>query len=416
MEGKKLLLGVTGSIAAYKSAELVRLLKKAGAEVQVLMSPDAAQFITPLTLSTLSEREVLVEIFPSGQSEGGWTKHITLGLWADLYVIAPATAQTLARLAHGFSDMMLTATALAARCPLLLCPAMDHDMFVHPATQANLGRLRSFGYEVMEPGYGSLASGLVGLGRLPEPEEIFAHISNRLKADSKGQSGDAKRKQATYAGKHVLVTAGPTQEAIDPVRFLSNHSTGIMGFALAQAARNYAARVTLVSGPTTLDTPAGVERIDVVSAQDMYAAVQQYKSADFVIMAAAVADYTPAVVASSKIKKTDQLMSLQLQKTPDILATLGREKRPGQVLVGFALETDDALDNARKKLAAKHLDWIVLNNPREPGAGFGVLTNRVTMIRCDGETVDLPLMSKQEVAEAILMTVARDLVEVEGVS
>ena len=390
LEGRKLLLGVTGSIAAYKAAELVRLLKKAGAEVQVLMTPDAARFITPLTLGTLSEREVLVEIFPENES-GSWTKHVGLGLWADLFVVAPASAQTLAKLAHGFCDSMLTATALAARCPLLVCPAMDHDMFLHPATQANLDRLRGFGYAVMPPAHGELASGLVGEGRLPEPEDIVAHIENLL-----------DEKSGPLAGRHVLVTAGPTREALDPVRVLTNPSTGTMGYAVAGAAARRGARVTLVSGPTALAAPPGVERLDVTSAEEMHAAVMQHADADLVVMAAAVADYTPAQPSTSKLKKQDGDLTIRLRRTPDILAELGRQKRAGQVLVGFAMETDDALANARRKLKAKHLDFIVLNNLREPGAGFGPGTNRVTLLRAGGEPEELPLLPKREVAEALL--------------
>ncbi len=389
LEGRKLLLGVTGSIAAYKAAELIRLCKKAGAEVQVLMTPDAARFVTPLTLGTLSEREVLVEIFPEG-AEGSWTKHVSLGLWADLFVIAPATAQTLAKLAHGFSDTMLTATALAARCPLLVCPAMDHDMFLHPATAANLERLRGFGYEVMDPGYGALASGLVGHGRMPEPEEIFARLLDRLRA------------AGALSGRHVLVTAGPTREAFDPVRVLTNPSTGTMGYALAEAAARRGARVTLVSGPTALDAPAGVERIDVTTAEEMHQAVLAHQDADLVLMAAAVADYAPLEPAASKIKKQDGELTIRLRRTPDILAALGRQKRPGQTLVGFAMETDDGPANARRKLAAKNLDWIVLNDLNEAGAGFGTGTNRVTLIHRSGRAEDLPQLPKRAVAEMLL--------------
>ncbi len=389
LEGRKLLLGVTGSIAAYKAAELIRLCKKAGAEVQVLMTPDAARFVTPLTLGTLSEREVLVEIFPDNEA-GSWTKHVSLGLWADLFVIAPATAQTLAKLAHGFSDTMLTATALAARCPLLVCPAMDHDMFLHPATAANLERLRGFGYEVMDPGYGALASGLVGHGRMPEPEEIFARLLERLRA------------AGALSGRHVLVTAGPTREAFDPVRVLTNPSTGTMGYAMAEAAARRGARVTLVSGPTALAAPAGVERIDVNTAEEMHQAVLAHQDADLVLMAAAVADYAPLEPAASKIKKQDGELTIRLRRTPDILAALGRQKRPGQTLVGFAMETDDGPANARRKLAAKNLDWIVLNDLNEAGAGFGTGTNRVTLIHRSGRAEDLPQLPKRAVAEMLL--------------
>ncbi|HET6566380.1 MAG TPA: bifunctional phosphopantothenoylcysteine decarboxylase/phosphopantothenate--cysteine ligase CoaBC [Rhodothermales bacterium] len=397
LTGRKLLLGVTGSIAAYKAAELVRLLKKSGADVQVLMTADAARFITPLTLGTLSEREILTEIFPENEA-GSWTKHVHLGLWADLFVIAPASAQTIARLANGFCDSMLTATALAARCPILVCPAMDHDMYRHPATQANLERLSSFGYEIVQPGYGELASGLTGTGRLPEPDEILERVREKL-ADS-GASG------SPLAGKTVLVTAGPTREALDPVRYLTNHSSGRMGYALAEAARRLGASVTLVSGPTGLDAPAGVERIDVTSAQEMHEAVQAHKNADVVIAAAAVADYAPAEMSPTKIKKGGEELVLQLRRTPDVLRALGEQKRPAQVLVGFALETDDGLAHARQKLEAKHLDLIVLNNPLEAGAGFGTATNRVTLIGPNGRVEELPMMSKQDVAKAILERVA----------
>ena len=323
LTGKKVLLGVSGSIAAYKAAELVRLFKKAGAEVQVLMTRGAARFIPPLTLGTLSERDVLTEIFPE-HAEGSWTQHVTLGLWADLFVIAPATAQTLAKLAYGFSDAMLTATALSARCPLLVCPAMDHDMYGHPATQANLGRLRQFGYEVMEPGYGSLASGLTGYGRMPEPEAIVRRVVEKL-----GAAGSGERQKDTLAGQRVLVTAGPTREAIDPVRFLSNPSTGTMGFALAAAARERGADVTLVSGPTALATPPGVRRIDVMTAEEMHRAVQTHPAADLVFAAAAVSDYAPVQTSEEKIKKDEGELVLRLRRTPDVLAALGQAKRPG---------------------------------------------------------------------------------------
>lgn len=396
LHGRKLLLGVTGGIAAYKAAELVRLCKKAGAEVQVLMTPDAARFIPPLTLGTLSEREVLVEIFPENE-DGSWTKHVNLGLWADLFVVAPATAQTLAKLAYGFCDTMLTATALASRCPLIVAPAMDHDMYLHPATQANLERLRSFGVEVMEPGYGELASGLVGHGRMPEPETILQRIAEKLAAQDA-----AARHEDQLAGKRVLVTAGPTREPIDPVRLITNPSTGTMGYALAAAAHARGAEVMLVSGPTTLATPAGVARIDVTTAEEMHAAVQQHAEADFVFMVAAVADYTPIETATSKLKKEAGDLTLHLRRTPDILATLGQHKHNGQVLVGFAMETDDGLANARRKLEKKNLDWIVLNDLHEQGAGFGNSTNRVTLLRRDGHREDLPLLPKRAVAEMIL--------------
>ncbi|ACY46922.1 bifunctional phosphopantothenoylcysteine decarboxylase/phosphopantothenate--cysteine ligase CoaBC [Rhodothermus marinus] len=397
LEGRHLLLGVTGSIAAYKAAELVRLFKKAGAEVQVVMTPDATRFITPLTLGTLSEREVLVDLFPENEP-GSWTKHVHLGRWADLAVVAPATAQTLARLAHGFCDTMLAATLLSARCPVLLCPAMDHDMYHHPATQRNLELLRRYGYEILPPEFGELASGLKGDGRLPDPERIAAHVAALL------------ARRHSLAGKHVLVTAGPTREMIDPVRCLTNPSTGTMGFALARAAARRGARVTLVTGPTLLPTPPGVTRIDVTSAQEMYEVVLQHAdTADFVFMAAAVADYTPVETAPSKLKKEADELVLRLRRTPDILAELGRRRRPDQVLVGFAMETDNALENAREKLRRKNLDWIALNRLNEPGAGFGTGTNRLTLLHRSGHLEELPLLPKDEAAEALLDRVLREI-------
>lgn len=392
LAGKKIALGVTGSIAAYKAAELVRLLKRAGAEVQVLMTPDAARFIAPLTLGTLSEREVLTEIFPEngGAASGSWTKHVHLGLWADLLVVAPATATTLARLAAGISDSMLTAAALSARCPMVVAPAMDHDMFVHPATQRNLATLRADGVTVIEPEHGELASGLVGSGRLPEPEALAERIAAML------------RTSGVLDGKKVLVTAGPTREALDPVRFLTNPSTGTMGYALAEAAARRGARVVLVSGPTALPTPPGVERLDVTSADEMHAAAQQHADADLVLAAAAVADYAPAETSGRKMKKSDADLTLRLRRTPDVLAALGERKRDGQVLVGFALETHDGRAHARAKLERKNLDWIVLNHADEPGAGFGSGTNRVTLLGRNGAEEELPLMPKRAVAEALL--------------
>ncbi|WP_263784297.1 bifunctional phosphopantothenoylcysteine decarboxylase/phosphopantothenate--cysteine ligase CoaBC [Salinibacter grassmerensis] len=398
LSGRCVVLGVTGSIAAYKAAPLVRQLKKAGAEVQVLMTPDAERFVTPLTLGTLSEGEVLTEIFPENE-EGSWTKHVTLGQWADLFVVAPATAQTVAKLAHGFCDSMLTATALSARCPLLVCPAMDRDMYRHAATQDNLDRLQEIGYEVMPAAHGELASGLVGQGRMPEPEEILGRVAEVLAETEPTEApGDLP-----LAGHDVLVTAGPTREPIDPARVLTNPSTGTMGYALAEAAAARGASVTLVTGPTALSPPPDVEVVSVRTAEEMNEAVQaRGTDADYVFMAAAVADYTPADPSTSKRKKRDEDLVLHLRQTPDILKTLGAHRRPDQVLVGFALETDDALENARHKLDEKNLDWIVVNDPTEEGAGFGSSTNRVTLLHPDGASEDLPRMPKAEVAEALL--------------
>ena len=401
LKGRRLLLGVTGGIAAYKSAELIRLFKKAGAEVQVLMTEDAVRFISPLTLGTLSEQKVFVDVFPENE-DGSWTKHISLGRWADLFVVAPATAQTIARLANGFCDGMLTATALAARCPILVCPAMDHDMYVHPATQRNLERLKTFGYAVMPPAYGALASGLTGEGRLPEPAQIFDLVTRRLSEDGKSEAGAPNRYQGSFSGLRVLVTAGPTREHIDPVRFISNPSSGKMGYALAEAVALRGADVTLVSGPTQIDVPDRVARVDVTSAAEMHAAVMDAKDADVVIMAAAVADYTPAERSEQKTKKAEGDTALRLTRTRDILAELGSRKHNGQVLVGFALETHNGVENALTKLESKNLDWIVLNTLTDEGAGFGVETNQVTVLRRGGDREKLPLMSKRDVADAIL--------------
>ena len=421
LAGRKILLGVTGGIAAYKSALLVRLLKRSGAEVQVLMTPDAERFISSLTLGTLSEREVLTDIFPENAA-GSWTKHITLGLWADLFVVAPATAQTIAKLAHGFSDTMLTVTALAARCPLLVCPAMDHDMYIHPAVQDNLERLRGLGYEVMAAESGELASGLVGQGRMPEPEVILQRVVQEIEsqaaASSVAASGNSDADAATatatngtsadapvLAGKTVLVTAGPTREPIDPVRVFTNRSTGTMGFALAAAAQALGGDVTLVAGPTALPTPAGVTRINVETAAQMHDAVDERADADLIVMAAAVADYTPTSVASDKLKKDKGGLTLHFERTVDILATLGRQKRPGQQLIGFALETQNGEAHAREKLQRKNLDWIALNRANEVGAGFGPGTNRITLLGADGSRTELATQPKPAIARALLLHV-----------
>jgi len=394
LTGKRVVLGVTGGIAAYKAAELVRLFKKAGAEVQVVMTPAATRFVTPLTLGTLSEREVFSEVFPENET-GSWTKHIEIGLWGDVFVIAPATAQTLSKLAGGMCDSMLTAVALAARCPILVCPAMDHDMYEHPATRESLEKLTSFGYRVLEAEEGELASGLTGKGRLPDPETIFT-----LAAEIIGEA--AKQKKGKLAGKKVLVSAGPTREALDPVRFISNRSTGTMGYEIAAAAARRGADVLLVSGPTALACPEGVRRVDVTSAQEMKEAMDTDADADLIFMVAAVSDYTPKSVSSSKIKKSGGEKTLDLAATPDILQGLGEKKGPGQTLVGFVLETDDGAANARSKLEKKNLDWIVLNNPSEEGAGFGTGTNRVTIFGRDGTEHEVPLMAKRELAEFLL--------------
>jgi phosphopantothenoylcysteine decarboxylase/phosphopantothenate--cysteine ligase len=399
LTGRRVILGITGGIAAYKAAELVRLYRKAGAEVQVVMTPNATRFVTPLTLGTLSEREVFTEVFPENKT-GSWTRHIEIGLWGDVYVVAPATAQTVSKLAGGMCDSMLTAVALAARCPMLVCPAMDHDMYEHAATRENLEKLVTLGYEILEAEEGELASGLVGRGRLPEPETIYRRTVDII------EEGIRKKKGA-LSGRKILVSAGPTREALDPVRFLSNRSTGTMGYEIAAAAARRGADVLLVSGPTALSCPDGVRRINVTSTDDMDRAMQSAGDAEFVFMVAAVADYTPVDVSSSKIKKSDSEITLRLKSTPDILLGLGRAKRPGQTLVGFALETDDGPANARKKLEKKNLDWIVLNNPSEEGAGFGTSTNHVTVYGRDGSEEELPVMPKREIAEFLLDLVTK---------
>ncbi len=400
LKGKHIILGVTGGIAAYKCAELVRLYKKSGADVQVIMTPSAAKFVTPVTLGTLSEREVLVDIFPENE-DGSWTKHVHLGLWADVFVVAPATANTIAKLAYGLCDNMLTAVALSARCPLLVCPAMDHDMYVHATTQRNLDTLIADGHTILPPDVGELASGLIGQGRLPDLQVIH---------DKTADVAHASNQPKTLNGKKVLVTAGPTREAIDPVRFVTNHSSGKMGYAIAAEAQKRGADVTLVSGPTNLDKPFGVNVVSVTSAADMFDAVMQHGDADVIVMAAAIADYRPAKVSSAKIKKKEGDLHLELERTTDILATLGEQKPADQVLVGFALETNDGPKNARSKLEKKNLDLIVLNNPNDAGSAFGHDTNMATLFFRSGDEKALPLMSKENLAKEIF-----DAIEVRGV-
>lgn len=386
LKGKHIILGVTGSIAAYKAAVLCRLFVSAGAEVRVVMTPLAKQFVTPLTMATLAKHPVLVEFF--NPENGEWNSHVSLGEWADCMVIAPATANTLAKMACGVADNLLLTTYLSTKCHVAVAPAMDLDMYAHAATQRNLAQLRRDGVYVIEPEQGELASGLVGKGRMAEPAHIVKEV-------------DAFLGSETLAGRRFVVTAGATIEAIDPVRYISNHSTGKMGYAVAAELAARGASVTLVSGRTTLAVPEGVDRVDVVSAEEMYnAAVEAFAEADGAVMCAAVADYTPVTVADEKIKKGDADLSIPLRRTKDIAAELGRVKG-GRLLVGFALETDSGAASAREKLERKNLDFIVLNSLRDAGAGFGCDTNVVSLIDAVS-CVELPLMSKREVAARIV--------------
>ena len=390
LKEKKILLGITGSIAAYKIPFLVRLLIKEGAEVQVVMTENARDFVTPLTLSTLSNRPV--HTFPFDEKDGSWTSHVDMGAWADVMLIAPATAATLSKMANGQADNLLLTTYLSAKCPLFFAPAMDLDMFNHPTTKQNIDRLQGFGHTLIEPQVGELASGLCGAGRMEEPENIVKRL---IKFFSKNQ---------TFTGRKFLITAGPTYEAIDPVRFIGNHSSGHMGFALAQKAAERGAEVTLISGPTHLNIEHPlIQRVDVVSAAQMYEACKNtHPVADVTIMSAAVADFTPEHVEAGKIKKGNQPATVKLMPTTDILLQLGREKSGEQVLVGFALETENEIENARLKLQNKNLDLIVLNSLKDQGAGFGVATNKVIILDNKGNQFKYELKSKEEVAEDIL--------------
>lgn len=390
LKDKNIIVGISGGIAAYKSASLVRLLVKAGAQVQVVITPNGKEFITPVTLSTLSGRPVISEFFTANTGE--WHSHVSLGLWADAMVIAPATASTLAKMATGVADNMLITTYLSIKAPVFVAPAMDLDMMAHPTTTRNLETLRRDGVTIIEPTTGELASHLVGRGRMEEPEAIVKVLEHFF---ANGRS---------LSGKHVLITAGPTYERIDPVRFIGNFSTGKMGYALALEAAARGARVTLVSGPTALQVahPA-ITRVDVESAAQMFSAAKEaFADADIAIMAAAVADYAPAHPAEHKIKREkDGIDSIQLIKNPDIAAALGEIKKPGQLLVGFALETDHAIPNAEEKLRRKHLDAIVVNSLADEGAGFGVDTNRIAICTPGGGCAQFELKSKAEVAADI---------------
>ena len=391
------MLGVCGSIAAYKVASLVRLLIKEGANVQVIMTPDATTFITPLTLSTLSKRPVLTEY--ANPSTGEWNNHVGLGLWADIFIIAPATANTLAKMSCGLCDNLLLSTYLSAKCPVYFAPAMDLDMWKHQATQENVLRLKSFDNILIPPGNGELASGLHGEGRMAEPEEILSFIEHQLK------------KKQILAGKKILVTAGPTYEAIDPVRYIGNHSSGKMGFAIAVQLVAFGADVTLITGPTSLNISGKyLKRIDVISAAQMLeACLTTFKTADACIMSAAVADYTPVITATQKIKKQGETLVIELKKTVDILAALGEIKSDKQLLIGFALETNNEEAYAMEKLTAKNLDFIVLNSLNDEGAGFAKDTNKITIIDREQQITRFELKDKNAVAVDICNKVAEML-------
>ena len=390
LQGKKIILGVCGGIAAYKSALLVRLLKKNGAEVQVLMTPSAHSFITPLTLSTLSNNPVYTH-FQNDQT-GQWNNHVELGLWADLMIIAPATASTLSKMAYGQSDNLLITTYLSARCHVMVAPAMDLDMYQHPATKSSLKQLQKHGISIVDAEEGELASGLEGKGRMAEPEHILEAIIASLNPNSK------------LSQKKILITAGPTYEPIDPVRFIGNHSSGKMGFELAKQAQNMGAHVTLVLGPNTLDTiNFKGEIVNVSSSKEMFDACEAvYSTQDIIIFAAAVADYTPEIVAKQKIKKQTSTFALEMTKTIDIAKTLGLKKKNNQFTVGFALETEKEVAHAQKKLAGKNFDMIVLNSLNDKGAGFKHDTNKITIIDTQNNILKFELKSKNQVAKDIL--------------
>ncbi len=390
LQGKRILLGVTGSIAAYKSAQLTRLLIKSGAEVQIIMSASALDFITPLTLSTLSKRPVFSDF--SDKKTGEWNNHVELGLWADLFIVAPLSANTLGKFANGLCDNLLTATYLSARCPVMLAPAMDLDMYQHPSVRANLSKVVSFGNILLDAESGELASGLVGQGRMMEPEHIVSQVESFFFS------------QRDFLNKKVLITMGPTQEAIDPVRYISNHSSGKMGLAIANAFKSRGAEVFLVSGPVALPIASEDFHLHQVrSAEEMYEVAKGLHSKmDFCVFAAAVADYAPAEIASEKIKKSDPEMTISLKKNVDIAFELGKLKRPDQIHIGFALETEKEEFHAKGKLDKKNFDLIVLNSAKDEGAGFQHDTNRVKIIHRDGRMVESGLKLKSEVAELIL--------------
>ena len=391
LSGKKIVLGITAGIAAYKTTYLVRLFVKAGAEVKVVMTPSAKDFVTPLTLSTLSKNEVHSSFTNEDDENAQWNNHVALALWADLFVIAPATANTLSKMANGACDNLLLAVYLSAKCPVYYAPAMDLDMYQHPSTQETFSTLNSFGNIQIPATHGELASGLIGQGRMAEPEAIIAFIEKDMLS------------KLPLRGTTVLITAGPTYEAIDPVRFIGNHSSGKMGYAIAEEAASLGAEVVLVSGPSALQVTAkSIKKIAVVSAEEMYQAVHaHFESCDVAILSAAVADFKPVTVASEKIKKKDTSLVLELEKTKDILASLGPLKKE-KILVGFALETENELENAKLKLEKKNLDLIILNSLQDKGAGFKTDTNKVTFVTKDNKVIPFSVKPKTEVAKDIL--------------
>ena len=395
MQGKHILIGVTGGIAAYKTAYLIRDLVKRGAEVKVIMTEKAKAFITPLTLATLSKNPILVDFFDP--TNGAWNSHVSLGLWADAYVIAPATANTIAKMAHGIADNLLTTTYLSARCPVFVAPAMDLDMYAHPTTQENISYLKSKGVNIIDAGSGFLASGLEGKGRMAEPEEIAEQVSNYFTSTQE------------LKGKKVLITAGPTHEKIDPVRFIGNHSSGKMGYALAEECAARGAEVTLVSGPVQIKAKhPNIKTISVESAGEMFeAASDEFDSANITILCAAVADFRPETQAEEKIKREKDDLVIRLKPTQDIAANLGARKREDQILVGFALETNNEAENAQGKLKRKNLDFIVLNSLKDANACFGYDTNKITIIEKNGNTQAFELKSKTEVAKDIIDKVCK---------
>lgn len=399
LKNKHIILGITGSIAAYKAAYIIRALVKKGAEVQVVITPAGKEFITPLTLSTLSSHPVISEFFSN--RDGTWNSHVDLGLWADVMLIAPATASTIGKMANGVADNMLITTYLSCKAPVFIAPAMDLDMFAHPSTQQNLERLRSFGNRIIEPAEGELASHLVGKGRMEEPDKIVATLEEFFTS------------QRQLEKKKIVITAGPTYEKIDPVRFIGNYSSGKMGFALAEVCAQQGAEVTLIAGPVSLKTKhPNIKRIDVESAEEMYqAAMTAFPEADAGILCAAVADYRPDIQAAEKIKReTEGEMTLRLVPNKDIAASLGAIKQQGQILVGFALETNDEAVHAERKLKRKNLDFIVLNSLRDAGAGFRCDTNKISIIDKEGELTTYPLKNKQEVAVDIVNKLAMLLI------